>query len=39
MELVDRKGGFGIFQFDAKEVAMLERMRALADKQWKYTLG
>ena len=39
MELVDKNGGFGIFQFDSKEAVLLERMQALAKNQNKYTLG
>lgn len=39
MELVDRRGGMGIIQFDAKEVNLLGKMRALADNEYKYILG
>ncbi len=39
MELVDKNGGFGIFQLNKKERNLLERMQALAENQNKYTLG
>ena len=39
MELVERMGGLGIFQLDSKEVTLLEKMRTLAENQYKYTLG
>ncbi len=39
MELIDKKGGFGIFQMGSKEVELLNRMKSLAENQNKYTLG
>jgi len=39
MELIERNGGFGIFQLNSKEVTLLGKMRALAENEYKYVLG